>query len=71
MIPASEALFGYLTDIGINVESEEVEGATIREGYRGKATHNWLYPGRGPYIPAQQIVRFYHISRRLGIPLHV
>lgn len=66
MIPASEALFGYLTDIGINVESEEVEGATIREGYRGKATHNWLYPGRGPYIPAQQIVRFYHISGDSG-----
>ena len=66
MIPAMEALHGYLRDIGINVESEEVEGATIREGYRGKATHNWIYPGRGPYIPPQLILRYYHISGELG-----
>ena len=66
MIPAAEALFGYLGAIGINVEGEEMEWARIRENYRGKTTHNWIYPIRGTYRPAQVTLRFYNVSALEG-----
>lgn len=66
MIPASEALFGYLTAIGIKVEAEEMEWARVRENYRGKTTHNWIYPIRGTYRPAQVTLRFYNVSALEG-----
>ncbi|MCH8297046.1 MAG: hypothetical protein IH873_03175 [Chloroflexi bacterium] len=66
MIPASEALFGYLSAIGIKVEAEEMEWARVRENYRGKTTHNWIYPIRGTYRPAQVTLRFYNVSALEG-----
>ena len=66
MIPAAEALFGYLTAIGIKVEAEEMEWATVRSNYRGKTTHNWIYPIRGTYRPAQVTLRFYNVSALEG-----
>ena len=66
MIPGSEALFGYLTAIGIKVEAEEMEWAEVRSNYRGKTTHNWMYPIRGTYRPAQVTLRFYNVSALEG-----
>jgi ABC-type transport system substrate-binding protein len=66
MIPAAESLFGYLGAIGINVEGEEMEWATVRSNYRGKTTHNWIYPIRGTYRPAQVTLRFYNVSELEG-----
>ena len=62
MIPASEALIVYLNDIGIKVEAEEMEWAKVRSNYRAKTTHNWIYPIRGTFRPAQVTLRFYNIS---------
>jgi peptide/nickel transport system substrate-binding protein len=66
MIPAAEALFGYLSAIGIKVEAEEMEWAKVRSNYRGKTTHNWIYPIRGTYRPAQVTLRFYNVSALEG-----
>ena len=66
MIPAAESLFGYLGAIGIKVEGEEMEWATVRSNYRGKTTHNWIYPIRGTYRPAQVTLRFYNVSALEG-----
>ena len=62
MIPASEALMVYLNKIGIKVEAEEMEWAKVRSNYRAKTTHNWIYPIRGTFRPAQVTLRFYNIS---------
>ena len=66
MIPAAEALFGYLSAIGIKVEAEDMEWAKVRSNYRAKTTHNWIYPIRGTYRPAQVTLRFYNVSALEG-----
>jgi len=66
MIPAAEALIGYLENVGINVEAEEMEWAEVRSNYRGKTTHNWIFPIRGTYRPAQVTLRFYNVSALEG-----
>jgi ABC-type transport system substrate-binding protein len=63
MIPMAEAAFTYLTDIGIDVEAEEMEWARFRaDFYRPGKTHGTISPIRGTLRPAEVTLRFYNRS---------
>ena len=63
MIPMAEAAFTYLSDIGINVEAEEMEWARFRaDFYRPGKTHGTIAPIRGTMRPAEVTLRFYNVS---------
>jgi ABC-type transport system substrate-binding protein len=63
MIPMAEAAFTYLTDIGIDVEAEEMEWARFRSDfYRPGKTHGTISPIRGTLRPAEVTLRFYNRS---------
>ncbi len=63
MIPMAEAAFTYLTDIGIDVEAEEMEWARFRSDfYRPGKTHGTISPIRGTMRPAEVTLRFYNRS---------
>ena len=63
MIPMAEAAFTYLSDIGINVEAEEMEWARFRaDFYRPGKTHGTIAPIRGTMRPAEVTLRFYNRS---------
>ena len=63
MIPMAEAAFTYLSDIGIDVEAEEMEWARFRaDFYRPGKTHGTIAPIRGTLRPAEVTLRFYNVS---------
>ena len=63
MIPMAEAAFTYLSDIGIDVEAEEMEWARFRaDFYRPGKTHGTIAPIRGTMRPAEVTLRFYNRS---------
>ena len=63
MIPMAEAAFTYLSDIGIEVEAEEMEWARFRaDFYRPGKTHGTIAPIRGTMRPAEVTLRFYNVS---------
>ena len=63
MIPMAEAAFTYLSDIGIDVEAEEMEWARFRaDFYRPGKTHGTIAPIRGTMRPAEVTLRFYNVS---------
>ena len=63
MIPMAEAAFTYLSDIGIDVEAEEMEWARFRaDFYRPGNTHGTIAPIRGTLRPAEVTLRFYNVS---------
>lgn len=67
MIPMGEAAFSYLSDVGIDVESEAIEWATYRaDYYRPAKTHGTIAATRGSYRPADITLRFYNRSGDAG-----
>ncbi len=67
MIPMGEAAFTYLTNIGINVESEAIRWADYRaKYYRPGKTHGTIAATRGTYRPADITLRFYNRSGGAG-----
>ena len=67
MIPMGEAAYIYLSDVGINVESEAIEWSTYRADYYhlGK-THGTLAASRVTYRPADITLRFNNRSDDAG-----
>ena len=58
MIPMGEAAYIYLSDVGINVESEAIEWSTYRaDYYRPGKTNGTLAASRGTYRPADITLR--------------
>ena len=67
MIPMGEAAYTYLSNIGIEVESEAIEWSTYRaDYYRPGKTHSTLAATRGTYRPAEITLRFYNRSGDAG-----
>ena len=67
MIPMGEAAFTYLTNVGINVESEAVQWSDYRgKYYRPGKTHGTIAATRGTYRPADITLRFYNRSGDAG-----
>ena len=59
----AEAAITYLSDIGIDVEAEEMEWARFRaDFYRPGKTHGTIAPIRGTMRPAEVTLRFYNRS---------
>ena len=62
-----EAAYTYLSNVGINVESEAIEWSTYRaDYYRPGKTHSTLAAARGTYRPAEITLRFYNRSGDAG-----
>ena len=62
-----EAAYTYLSNVGINVESEAIEWSTYRAGYyRPGKIHGTLASSRGTYRPADITLRFYNRSGDAG-----
>ena len=67
MIPMGEAAYTYLSNIGIEVESEAIEWSSYRaDYYRPGKTHSTLAASRGTYRPAEITLRFYNRSGDAG-----
>ena len=67
MIPMGEAAFTYLTQIGIDVETEAIKWSDYRaKYYRPGKTHGTLAATRGTYRPADITLRFYNRSGNAG-----
>ena len=67
MIPMGEAAFTYLTNIGINVETEAIKWSDYRaKYYRPGKTHGTIAATRGTYRPADITLRFYNRSGDAG-----
>jgi ABC-type transport system substrate-binding protein len=66
MIPAAEAAALYFQKIGLQPEMVSLEWAKVRDTYRAKKTHNWVYPIRGAFRPPHITLRFYNISGKEG-----
>ncbi len=67
MIPMGEAAFSYLTNIGIDVETEAIKWSDYRaKYYRPGKTHGTLAASRGTYRPADITLRFYNRSGDAG-----
>ena len=67
MIPMGEAAYTYLTNVGIDVESEAIEWSTYRANYyRPGRTHGTIAATRGTYRPAEITVRSYNRSGPTG-----
>lgn len=67
MIPMGEAAYTYLSNVGIDVESEAIEWSTYRANYyRPGRTHGTIAATRGTYRPAEITVRSYNRSGPTG-----
>ncbi len=67
MIPMGEAAFSYLTNVGINVETQPIKWSDYRaKYYRPGKTHGTLAATRGTYRPADITLRFYNRSGDAG-----
>ena len=67
MIPMGEAAFTYLSNIGIDVETEAVKWSDYRaKYYRPGKTHGTIAATRGTYRPADITLRFYNRSGDAG-----
>lgn len=67
MIPMGEAAFTYLTQIGIDVETEAIKWSDYRaKYYRPGKTHGTIAATRGTYRPADITLRFYNRSGNAG-----
>ena len=67
MIPMGEAAYTYMSNVGIDVESEAIEWSTYRaDYYRPGRTHGTIAATRGTYRPAEITVRSYNRSGPTG-----
>ena len=67
MIPMGEAAFTYLSNIGIDVETEAIKWSDYRaKYYRPGKTHGTIAATRGTYRPADITLRFYNRSGGAG-----
>ncbi len=67
MIPMGEAAFTYLSNVGIDVESQAIKWSDYRaKYYRPGKTHGTLAATRGTYRPADITLRFYNRSGDAG-----
>ena len=67
MIPMGEAAYSYLSNVGIDVESEAIEWSSYRaEYYRPGKLHGVIAASRGTYRPAEITLRFYNRSGPTG-----
>ena len=67
MIPMGEAAYSYLSNVGIDVESEAIEWSSYRAEYcRPGKLHGVIAASRGTYRPAQITLRLYNGSGPTG-----
>ena len=68
MVPMGEAAYSYLSNVGIDVESEAIEWSSYRtEYYRPGKLHGVIAASRGTYRPAEITLRFYNRSGPTGL----
>ncbi len=63
----AEALSIYFTEIGIDVEIVSVEFSVVRNQFRNKLDHEFLYPLRSSRRPLQQQIRVHNLPAPLGV----
>jgi peptide/nickel transport system substrate-binding protein len=62
----AEALSIYFTQIGVDVEIVSVEFSVVRNQFRNKLDHEFLYPMRSSRRPLQQQIRVHNLPAPLG-----